>query len=250
MRRTASVVAVCLVAVLAGCSIGGTGSGTSTPTALDATPPGVDDSGTLTDADALVSAHVERLAATGFVTDVRTRATVSRQGTPTDVERRQIVRAAPGGTEYNNTVYNPESRFDIWGNDSVRVVRLRTSDGVRYDSAEPRPPAQLAGATLLSRYLSTGGWTVTNTTTEAGATLYTLRSTTIPDSTGAIPEGATDVREYGAVAVVDGEGRIRYFEATAAYTLDGESGSFTLSQRLRSTGDPGVERPSWVDQVL
>lgn len=249
MRRPAAVLAVCLVAVLAGCSIGGTGSPTSTPTGADAAPPGVED-GTLTDADALVSAHVDRLTATGFVTEVRTGATVSREGTPTEVERRQVVRVAPGRAAYNNTVYNPASRFDVWGNESVEAVRLRTADGARYDSGEPASAAELAGATLLSRYLSTDGWTVTNTTTEGDATLYTLRSNTVPESTAAVPEGASDVREYGAVVVVDGDGRIRYFEATGTYTLDGEEGSFTLSQRLVSTGDPGVERPAWVDEAL
>lgn len=252
MRRTAAVLAVCLVAVLAGCSIGGTGpdTSTSTPTTLDATPPGVDADGTLTDADALLSAHAERLTAAGFVTEVRTRATVARQGTTTEVERRQVVRVAPGGTAYNNTVSNPASRFDVWGNGSVEAVRLRTSEGVRYDTAEPESAARLSGTGLLSRYLSTGGWAVTNTTTEGGDRLYTLRSTAVPASTAAVPEGASDVREYGAVVVVDGDGRVRYFEATGSYTLDGEDGSFTVSQRLVSTGDPGVERPAWVDEAL
>lgn len=249
MRRTAAVLSVCLLALLAGCSIGGSGTSTATPTAGDAAPPGVD-AGTLTDADALLSAHVEQLTATGFVTEVRTRATVSREGGPAEIERRQVVRVAPGRSEYNNTVYNPASRFDVWGNGSVQAVRLRTADGVQYDSAEPESAARLAGTGLLSRYLSTDGWTVTNTTTEGGDRLYTLRSTTIPESTGAVPEGATDVREYGAVAVVDGDGRVRYFEATGSYTLDGAEGSFTVRQRLVSMGDPGVERPPWVDEAL
>lgn len=252
MRRPAAVLGVCLLAILAGCSLGGTGptASTSTPTTLDTTPPGIDADGRLTGADALLSTHTDQLTTAGFVTEVRTQATVSRTGGPTDVERRQVVRVAPGGSEYNNSVYNPGSRFDIWGNESMRAIRLRTSDGVRYDSGDPRSPAQLAGATLLSRYLSADGWTVTNTTTEQGATLYTLRSNVVPETPAAVPEGASDVREYGAVVVVDGDGRVRYFEATGTYTLDGEDGSFTVTQRLVSTGDPGVDRPAWVDKAL
>lgn len=261
MRRPALLL-VCLCVVLAGCSMGGTptDAGTATGTATgtpvgelteESAPPGVDaESGELTDANALLDAHADRLVAAGFVTDVRSNATILRNGEPTQVRRQQLVRVEPGASEYNNTVLNPGSRFDVWGNESVQAVRLRAGGGVRYDSGPPQSGADLTGQGLLARYLATGGWTVTNVSVGGGETLFTLRSTTLPSDPSAVPANATDVRDYAAVVVVDGDGRVRYFETTGTYTLDGNEGTFTVSQRLVSLGDPGVERPAWVSEAL
>ncbi|MFC7177111.1 DUF7537 family lipoprotein [Halosegnis marinus] len=253
MRRP--VLALCLLVLLAGCSLGGTDP-TATPTPTDEltpenAPPGVTaDDGTLTDPDALLAAHTARLNESGFVTEVRVNATLVRNGEPTAVPRRQVVRAEAGLVEYNNTVLNPGSRFDVWGNTTVQAVRLEAGGGVRYGSGEPQDAATLSGENLVSRYLSAGEWTVTNTTVENGTTLHTLRSTGLPADPAAVPENATDVREYGAVVIVDDEGRIRYFEARGDYTVDGYEGSFLVRQRLVSTDAPAVERPAWVAEAL
>lgn len=249
MRRSA-LAALCLLVVLAGCSLVGTPAPSGELTA-DTAPPGVSaDDGTLTDADALLAAHVTRLNASGFVTDVRVNSTLVRNSEPQRVSRRQVVRAEAGAVEYNNTVLNPGSRFDVWGNRTMQVVRLEAAGGVRYSSGGAQSVETLAGETLLARYLSTGDWTVANTTVRNGTTLHTLRSTTLPSSPDAVPANATDVRDYGAVVVVDSAGRIHYFEATADYSIDGADGSFLVRQRLVSADGPSVERPAWVAEAL
>jgi len=248
MRRPLAAVALCLVLVLAGCSLPGGSSGVEL-TAENA-PPGVTaESGTLDDADALLAAHNESLVASGFVTEVRTNATLLRNGEPRQVRRTQVVRAEPGLVEYNNTVLNPGSRFDVWGNSSVQAVRLQARGDEQYSTGEPQPARTLTGTTLLSRYLAAGNWSVTNATMRGEEPVFTLRSSTLPSETNALPENATDLREYGAVVVVDSEGRIRYFEATGTYTLDGTEASFTISHRVVSEG-PAVDRPPWVDEAL
>jgi hypothetical protein len=107
--------------------------------------------------------------------------------------------------------------------------------------------ASIAGATLLSRYLGAGNWSLTNATMQGEEPVFTFRSSAVPSEPAALPENATDLREYGAVMVVDSDGRIRYFEATGTYTLDGTEASFTVSHRLVSEG-PEVERPEWVER--
>jgi len=263
MRRPLAAVALCLVVALAGCSLPSDSSGAELTTengtigdssSLELTtenaPPGVSaDAGTLADADALLAAHNESLVVSGFVTEVRANATVVRNGQRQQVRRTQIVRAESGLDAYNTTVRNPSSRFDIWGNDSIQAVRLQTRDDIQYGTSKPRPAATLTGTGLLSRYLTTGNWSVTNATTRGGEPVFTLRSTAVPTEANAVPENATNLREYGAVAVVDSAGRVRYFEATGTYTLDGESASFTVSHRVVSEGQT-VDRPSWVAEVL
>lgn len=248
MRRPLAAVALCLVLVLAGCSLPGGSSGVEL-TAENA-PPGVSaESGTLEDADALLAAHTEALVESGFVTEVRTNATLIRNGEPRQVRRTQVVRAEPGLAEYNNTVLNPGSRFDVWGNDSVQAVRLQARGDVQYGTGEPQSAETLAGATLLSRYLAAGNWSLTNATMQGEEPVFTFRSSTVPTEPNALPENATDLREYGAVMVVDSDGRIRYFEATGTYTLEGTEASFTVSHRLVSEGAE-VERPGWLDEAL
>lgn len=248
MRRPLAAVALCLVLVLAGCSLPGGSSGVEL-TAENA-PPGVSaESGTLDDPGALLAAHNESLVASGFVTEVRTNATLIRNGEPQQVRRTQVVRAEAGITEYNNTVVNPGSRFDVWGNDSVQAVRLQARGDVQYGTSEPQPAETLTGSTLLSRYLAAGNWSLTNATMQGEEPVFTFRSSAVPSEPSALPENATNLREYGAVMVVDSDGRIRYFEATGTYTLDGTEASFTVSQRLVSEG-AAVERPPWVDEAL
>jgi hypothetical protein len=258
MRRALAAVALCLVLVLAGCSLpGGSSPGGSSPTAptgveltAENAPPGVSaESGTIENPDALLAAHNASLVESGFVAEVRTNATILRNGEPRQVRRTQVVRAESGLTEYNNTVLNPASRFDVWGNDSVQAVRLRTRGGVQYGTDRPQSATTLTSTTLLSRYLATGDWSVTNATMQDGEPVFTFRSSTVPSEANALPERATNLREYSAVLVVDSDGRISYFAATGTYTLDGTESSFAISHRVVSEG-PEVDRPSWVDEAL
>lgn len=255
MRRTFATVAIALLLVLSGCSAltGGGGTPTADPgLSSDDAPPGVSAEGeTLENASALLEAHTAALVETGFRYELRTNATVVQRGEMRQVRRQQVARVAPGVSQYNYTTVNPASRFDVWGNQSVQAAKVQFGDRVQYRRGEPASGTALTGQNVFDRYLSSGEWTVTNVTEREGSTtLVALTSNTAPTEAGAVPQNATDVRDYEAQIVVDEDGRIYQFEASGTYTIDGEAGSFHIRYVLRSLEDPGVTRPEWVPEAL
>lgn len=249
MGRTLAVLAVVLVVALSGCSLlDGGGPGLTEEQA----PPGVSaEDGTLTNASALLDAHTRRLLATGFTVELRTNATVVQRGQHRQVRREQVTAAAPHRAEYTYTTHNPASRLDAWGNRSVEVIRAKYGGQTRFQVGEAPPSATLTSEGVLARYLSSVTWEVTNVTERDGApALVTLESTAPPEDPAAVPRNATDVRDFEATAVVDGEGRVHHLTATGTYTIDGEDGRFRIVHDLRSTADPDVDRPDWVDEAL
>ncbi|WP_255197026.1 DUF7537 family lipoprotein [Halorarius litoreus] len=254
MRRTFAAVGLALLLALSGCSFLG-GPGTATDAGgltADTAPPGVSaDSERLENETALVAAHTDRLVDTGFRYELRSNATVVQQGEPRQVRRQQVTRVAPGRTQYNYTTVNPGSRFDVWGNESVQAVKVQFGDQVQYRTGEAAAAASLTGQNVFVRYLSSGEWAVTNVTEREGTTtLVTLESSTPPTRAGALPRNATDVRDYEARIVVDGEGRVYQFVTSGTYTIDDTEGSFQLVYVLRSLDDPGVTKPQWADEAL
>ncbi|WP_255150729.1 hypothetical protein [Halorarius halobius] len=251
MRRTFAAVALAILLALSGCSalpFGGGGGGLT----ADQAPPGVDaENGTFADSAALLDAHTETLLKTGFTYRFSTNATVVQEGQRRRVSRSQLTQGAPNATEYGFRTRNPGSQIDAWGNESVQAVRFRFGDRVVYRQAQPIPAEQLTGESVFGRYLSAGGWNVTNVTEREDTTdLVTLTSTTEPANPRALPDNATDLRDYEAHVVVDSEGRIYEFSASGTYTIDGSQGSFAIAYTLRSLEDPGVTRPQWVPEAL
>ena len=255
MRRTFAAVVLALLLALSGCSalsgVGGTPTADSGLSPDDA-PPGVSaERGTLENASALLDAHTGTLAESGFRFELATNATVVQQGETRQVRRRQVTQGAPGVDQYNYTTFNPASRIDVWGNRSVQAAKFRLGDQVRYQRGEPASATTLTGQNLFRRYLTSGEWAVTNVTEREGSTtLVTLTSSTPPTDAGAVPRNATDVRDYEGRIVVDEDGRIYEFEASGAYTIDGDEGSFHVRYVLRSLSDPGVTKPGWVSDAL
>lgn len=251
MRRPLSALALALLLTISGCSalgIGNTGP-SDTPRSVDV--PGVED-GQLSNETALLEAHRTALLETGFVTDIRVNATTSRRtesGTEVvPVVRRQETRVRSDAAGYRFELENrgTGATFDEWANRSVRTTRLRVGEQTRYQVGQPRPARQLTGAAVLSSYLS-GAFTVESANETDG--LVTLTSTTPPDGS-TLPPNATDVRNYEARLVVDGEGRVHSLAVTADYTLEGESSSLSVEYGLTRTGVDTVDRPSWVGEAL
>lgn len=253
MRRPLATLALAALLVLAGCNFGPGGSGTSEPTATlsdGETPPGVEN-GTLTEPDALLANHTRLLVESGFETDVQTNATVKQLGRVQQVARRHQTIVEPGRSAYVYRVTNPESRIDVWGNESVVVSRARSGNETNYQrSDQPADTAVLSGQALLSRFLADGEYRVAAVDRRDGATYTTLETSTRPSDPGIFPQNASDVRDYTATLVVDGEGRVHSFVATATYTLDGEQGSYRVEYTLVRTDRPTVERPDWVEPAL
>jgi hypothetical protein len=79
--------------------------------------------------------------------------------------------------------------------------------------------------------------------------LLTLESTGTPESDSAFPPNVTNIRNYEAELVVDGDGRIRSLSVDVAYDVDGQTADYQFDFELTAMEDLGVERPSWVDQL-
>lgn len=258
MRRTVLAVALAALCLTAGCSFGGAGTASPTPTpdlAAEETPPGVSD-GRLANESALLSAHTDRLVATGGVWDVETNATVYRAGASGRVARTQRTFLEPGRVEYVYQLANPSSRFTVWGNRSLQVLRGEVGDRERFRVAEAADNRSLVGARLLAPQLHEGELAVASINRTADPTRVTLRTTTPPETARAFPRNATNVTGYTAVLVVDATGRIHSFEANATYDVRAggetvvEGADYELSYRLLDRGPPRVQRPEWVNRTL
>lgn len=255
MRRTLSALALAILLALSGCSALGVGT-SGTPTAADA--PAVDtpgiENGHLSNGTALLTAHRTALVESGFVTDIQVNATARRRtsnGTRvTSVVRRQetFVERNAGGYRFSLVNQGTGANFDEWANGTARATRLRVGNQTDYRVGKPRPAGQLTGATILDSYL-TDDFAVTSVNETDGRTLVTLTSTT-PPARNAVPQNATDVRNYEARLVVDEEGRIHSLVVTADYTIDGEDASLRVSYELVRTGVDSVNRPGWVSEAF
>ncbi len=249
MRKSLAAVALALLLATAGCSAIGDGGGdTSIPP--EERPPGVAENGTLINKAALLDAHTEQVIASGGIWDIRTNATVYQQNQYRQVARQQRTFVESDATEYGYALENPATSFQAWGNTSVEVVQATLGEQTRYRVSEPSSPSNLAGRPVLARQIHEGALEVTDVNRSGDLTLVTLETTEPPTGQGAFPRNATDVRDYEARLVVDSEGRIHVFEASATYTLRGEEGNSFFRYELIQTSSPAVQRPDWVPEVL
>jgi hypothetical protein len=254
MRRPLAALALAFLLTTAGCSaltdLGGTDG---TPTPSEVTAPGTAD-GQLTNRTVLLEAHRTALVETGFETTVQVNATAerqTRQGTQlATVERDQRTTVVREGAGYTLQLVNAGSgaQFDEWANESVRATRLQASGQTRYRTGPPRQTNRLTGTRFVQSYLD-GNLTVESVEETDGEPRVTLTSTTPPAAQTAFPKNATDVRNYEARLVVDGEGRIRSLVVTADYTIRGEDAGLRVEYELVRTGVDAVDRPGWVENA-
>lgn len=245
MRRGSAALVVCLLVVTAGCSAlpgigGGGGDG----------PPGVEDD-RLVDVDALTEAHVDALTESGYSHEIGLNQTRVVDGEPVDTHRAQRTKVAPGAAEFHYQLINRgqvSSRITLWGNETQAYQRTEAGDQQQFRSTDPPSDRALAGVGLLDPHL-TAPYEVVETRESNGTTLHVLEATDRPESDAAFPRGAEDVRSYEARLLVDPDGRIMLFEATAEYDLEGEPADYSLSFEVTHLEDPEVQRPDWVDQV-
>lgn len=255
--RDVPALALATLLVLSGCgALGGstpTATPTPTPGATADAVPGVSD-GRLTDAGALLSAHETALVETGFESDFRINATERFQGEVFDASRRQRTIAEPGGDEYVfRTTQATGVRFDTWGNGSVSVTRGQSGETTRTRVGRPTRTEVLTNRAGLRSFLTATGFEVDGVEERDGRTLVTLVSAGVPDpaaSPGVVPDNATDLRDYEVRVVVDTSGRVLSFEATAGYTLEGETGSMAVSYAVVRLDRPAVDRPDWAAEAL
>ncbi len=250
--------ALALLVVLSGCSALDPGGTDATPTATppaDTDVPGVTD-GELTNASALVDAHVAALPETGFETNQDVNGTQVVRGEVRPSARRVRTLVESGAAEYRYRVLNREagSRFDFWGNRTMQVVRSQYGGETRAVQVTNRTAtvSALARATLLETYLGASAFSVAGQSTENGTTYVTLTADATTDPEAVSPTNATDVRNYDAEAVVDERGRVHSLTVTADYTHRGEAHSLSVVYQLTrlEVGDGDVTKPSWARERL
>jgi hypothetical protein len=257
LRRAVPVVLLALLLALAGCNFAGgpNPSPNATPTSEQPQqPPGVQN-GTLQDTTALLDAHEATMVESGFESDFRVNATVQSQGQLFDIQRRQqtIVEAGRGEYQYRTTNGGdgPNARFDVWANDSVAVVRAQSGSTTHYQLDEPAATGELVNRKVLAPYLRASTFTVEGVKETGNRTLVTLTATGFDaENPALVPPNATDARNYEATLVVDTEGRVLSFSASADYTIDGEDASMTMEYEILQLGDPSVEKPTWAQEAV
>lgn len=250
MRKSLAAVALALLLATAGCSAFGGGGGGGPSLSPEERPPGVSEDGTLVDEEALLDAHTEQVITSGGIWDIRTNATVYREGQYRQLTRQQRTFVESDATEYGYALENPATSFQAWGNTSVEVVRADLGEQIRYQVDGPTSRPNLAGRQVLARQIHEEALEVTNVNRSGDLTLVTLETTEPPTGDGAFPRDATDVRNYEARLVVDSQGRIHEFEASATYTIRGEEGNSFFRYELIQTSPPSVQRPEWVSEAL
>lgn len=252
MRRTAATLLLAVLLALSGCSAlpGGSGTGLS----ADEAPPGVED-GRLVNATALTTAHTEQLLDSGFEHDIRTNATIARNGEAFEVSRRQQTVAEPGASEYvfrlTNGGEGPAAQVDVWGNETTQVTRIQAGEQTQTGVSSPTAAAQLTTESRFAAYLSSGNFSVETVDREGDLTLVTLVGGEPPGDENLLPSSAVgNLTEYEVRAVADSQGRIHEFEVTGTYTVEGSEATFDLQYRLLRTDGPSVEQPDWAAEVL
>jgi hypothetical protein len=244
MQRAYAAVALCLLLTLAGCPALPGSSGADAP-------PGVEDE-TLVNGTELLDAHVGAVTETGYQHEVNLTQSTTADGENITTERRQRTTVAANATEYQYQLINSgrsNARFIVWGNETVEYQRIEAGGrDPQYRRGESTGAESLAGKPLLEPHLS-APYDVVETEEANGTTLLTLESTGTPESDSAFPPNVTNIRNYEAELVVDGDGRIRSLSVDVAYDVDGQTADYQFNFELTAMEDLGVERPSWVDQL-
>ena len=237
------------------------GAETTTAESDDGLPPGVNESG-VENASALVAAHEESLAETGFSFEFRAnvsagpasqwtvqRGTVGANTTPLSV-RSTSVRDLDGQTTTFAT--------DLWADDESVAVRhsrgkqteLRRYNrsggnvGVYDESWAHLPRADLESQVTLSWLaelaLTVGEFDLDRVEQRDGDRIAVLRATD--------PVAAANFTDLNATMFVDADGRIRSLSLTAT----GEDDAATRIHyefALTEIGGVDVERPEWVEEA-
>lgn len=287
--------ALLAVAVVLGGCVGATAHGldattaetaTATTTAADGTtadataepvegrvqlPPGVSEDG-ISNATALLTAHLATLAETSYVFESRSNysvggisATSEQSGT---VAKGFFPHVSHGNATLRRGNRTVEADVNQWANESVTLVRYRTENRTRYQkrfhendeqrSLEPRlgspfpnhseVESSVTGTALIAAALRTGNFTVETVETVDGRTVTTLRAREVNRS-GDL--GTANVTRYDARLVVDERGVVLDTNFSLAFESR-FSGQNAMAYRFEVVriGPVVVSRPAWSDEAL
>lgn len=217
-------------------------------------PPGISQSGL--DADALFVAHANALNRTGFVIVGNATGVVSQSGFLVEVETTQRNRMAANGTAYEirrNAVAGPVERSrHVWSNGSIEYVNRQRDGQSNFSATEARSTELVAGNGLLGPYVRGGDFELRAVRNTSDGRLFVLRATGIGNTTvleRAVTDDAEEITSYDARLAVDEEGRIRAFNGSIEYVLEGQTSTQEFTYGLQHLGDVNVSPPDWLDEA-
>lgn len=236
----------------------------------DALPPGVSETG-VDNASALVSAHRDALASTGYAFEFEQNYSVDAPENETvpmalaDTNASQNASVGEGLAPFSvhtvseRTAGNQSqvSAVDFWGNETVVAVRAEQANRTQYRTfqrmsndtgvarqlGQPSFDAVITKSRILAGVLRSGSFEVAGTEETEDGTLVTLRATEYNASLGVDPENVT---AYNATVVVDDQGLVHEFDFRLAST----NREFPVELRYRfevtDVGPQNVTEPAWV----
>lgn len=284
-RRALAAVALAVLAVVAGCSSGGSGTPTATPadgidgqtptaTPMPQTdtpddsngtgpfanvtfPPGLSADG-VTEPGLLLDAHARTLSGQDFVGQYNS-TTVLRTANDSQRGRELGGIRVDSDTERYVATYLLESpdgnltQIDNFGNDSTVVTRRTTRNGTTYESRQANGTFRNGTVTFALQpvydVLDSGSFNAVNTTVDDGRTFVTYNLTSI-SSEGFLGRNFSGTGLTDGAMVVDDRGVIRQLSVGARVTNNNQTRSvsrvFVFSA---GTGDTSVTPPPWVSRV-
>lgn len=265
MRRTIPLVALAVLALLAGCS-GGLGLGADSPTgettasptddSLGDTPPGLSEEN-ITDGFALADAHADALANTGFT--VRTDRTLTadngtRLEDVTEVRRvaanhSHVAAEATFDGSQGRMLGTPVDRVDSWFDGSRLLYRLRGPNGTEYaafnlndSTVDVVDPTEWKA--LRSYYLHAESSTVS-----AANGSIELRMNVTREDSNAASGPAVDVTERTVTVTMTESGLVERYRVEYAGQLADDPDTSVEGVRVvefAALGETSVERPDWL----
>lgn len=208
-------------------------------------PPGMD-AGGITDAEALARAHRDALRYRSYrMVLFESYSSIERNGSDVAFHRStgRIETIKQNGTIYRIRTERrheggPEQvrRTSLYADGTDKYSYVRDGDGPTYRRLSlDAPPRPLDGGSYVDTYLDPDRSTIVRTATNGTTTLYTV----VVDEP---PSVGYEIRDYHAVAVVDGTGIVRslYVEFTGASGVP-----TTVVMRYERIGGVEVTPPDW-----
>lgn len=246
-RRALQLFAVSCLVALAGCS-GALSGGDAGPTLEDASyPAGVSDNGT--DLAALSDAHAEALNGSSFALslDVSQNSSASNRSMAVDAA------VGPDRDEVRVNVSGANQSMATYATSETRYLQVTAGDRTNYratersDSALRLLPSSYSGVEYLGRFGGQAGanFTPTGVREVDGTTLIVLEAN---GSDASAPEGA-NLTDYDATVLVDEQGVVHRFEASARTEQGGNWVRSSVTMTISGVNETTVSEPAWLDEA-
>ncbi|WP_276299732.1 DUF7537 family lipoprotein [Halorussus lipolyticus] len=251
MQRSAlQLIAVSCLVALAGCSgaLPGGANGADGQSPDDVSnPPGVSANGT--DLAKLSSAHTEALNGSSFTLAFE----VSQNSSASNRSMSATAAVGPDRENVHVNVSGAAQSMATYSTAEKRYLRVATAERVDYRVADRSAdglkllPSSYAGTAYLNRFAGQVGanFTPDGVREDNGTTLVVLRA----DGSDVSAPNGTNVTDYDATLLVDEQGIIHRFEASARTERGDQWVRSSVTMTISDVNETTVAEPAWVDEA-